>query len=194
MANVTFPFPFPQHLVTLVPEMFVAVAAMFILIWDLFLPEKRKVWSGYLTIVVCVVAAFLVTQVASDKSLVAFYGFFVLDPFAAFAKVLILMATAVAAILSIDYMRGEAHTGEYYVLMLFAALGMMLMASSNTFIMLYLGLELMALCVYVLVGYQREVLRSGEAALKYFVLGSLASCLLLYGIQCNHFKEAGVQS
>ena len=182
MANVTFPFPFPQHLVTLVPEMFVAVAAMFILIWDLFLPEKRKVWSGYLTIVVCVVAAFLVTQVASDKPLVAFYGFFVLDPFAAFAKVLILMATAVAAILSIDYMRGEAHTGEYYVLMLFAALGMMLMASSNTFIMLYLGLELMALCVYVLVGYQREVLRSGEAALKYFVLGSLASCLLLYGI------------
>ncbi len=182
MANVTFPFPFPEHLATLVPEMFVAVAAMFILIWDLFLPEKHKVWSGYLTIVVCIVAAFLVTQVASDKSLVAFYGFFVLDPFAAFAKVLILTATAVAAILSIDYMRGEAHTGEFYVLMLFAALGMMLMASSNTFIMLYLGLELMALCVYVLVGYQREVLRSAEAALKYFVLGSLASCLLLYGI------------
>jgi len=182
MANVTFPFPFPEHLETLVPEMFVAVSAMFILIWDLFLPEKRKVWSGYLTIVVCVIAAFLVTQVSTDKSLVAFYGFFVLDPFAAFAKVLILAATAVAAILSIDYMRGEAHTGEFYVLMLFAALGMMLMASSNTFIMLYLGLELMALCVYVLVGYQREVLRSGEAALKYFVLGSLASGLLLYGI------------
>ena len=138
MANVTFPFPFPEHLATLVPEMFVAVAAMFILIWDLFLPEKRKVWSGYLTIVVCIVAAFLVTQVASDKSLVAFYGFFVLDPFAAFAKLLILMATAVAAILSIDYMRGEAHTGEYYVLMLFATLGMMLMAGGVGLLIVFL--------------------------------------------------------
>jgi NADH-quinone oxidoreductase subunit N len=182
MANVTFPFPFPEHLATLVPEMIMAVAAMFILIWDLFLPEKRKHWSGYAAIVVCVVAAFAVVQVMAGKPLVAFYGFFVLDPFAAFAKVLILIATAIAAILSIDYMRGESHTGEYYVLMLFAALGMMLMASANTFIMLYLGLELMALCIYVLVGYQREVLRSGEAALKYFVLGSLASGLLLYGI------------
>jgi NADH-quinone oxidoreductase subunit N len=182
MANVTFPFPFPEHLVTLVPEMCMAVAAMAILIGDLFLPAKRKHWSGYVTIAVCVLTAFLVVKVMAGRPLVAFYGFFVLDPFAAFAKVLILTTTAVATILSIDYMRGEAHTGEYYVLMLFAALGMMLMASSNTFIMLYLGLELMALCVYVLVGYQREVLRSGEAALKYFVLGSLASCLLLYGI------------
>jgi len=182
MAHVTLPFPFPEHLVTLVPEMVMAVAAMTILILDLFLPTERKHWSGYLAIAVCVVSAFLVVTVMADKPLVAFYGFFVLDPFAAFAKVLILTTTAIAAILSIDYMRGEAHTGEYYVLMLFAALGMMLMASSNTFIMLYLGLELMALCVYVLVGYQREVLRSGEAALKYFVLGSLASGLLLYGI------------
>ncbi|HXH63901.1 MAG TPA: NADH-quinone oxidoreductase subunit N [Mariprofundaceae bacterium] len=182
MANVSFPFPFPEHLATLMPEMFVAVAAMTLLIVDLFLPANRKHWSGYATIAVCVLAAFTVVQVMSAKPLVAFYGFFVLDPFAAFAKVLILTTTAIAAILSIDYMRGEAHTGEYYVLMLFAATGMMLMASANTFIMLYLGLELMALCVYVLVGYQREVLRSGEAALKYFVLGSLASGLLLYGI------------
>jgi len=182
MANVTFPFPFPQHLDLMLPEIIIAVMAMALLMWDLFLPKDKKNWIGYATILTCIATGYVLLQVTTGESLMTFYGYFVLDPFAAFAKLLMLLATVFAVILSLDYMKDEAYVGEYYCLMLFALLGMMLMASSNNFVTMYLGLELMALSVYVLVGYQRDVLRSTEAALKYFILGALSSGMLLYGI------------
>jgi len=166
MANVTFPFPFPDHLITLLPEMIVAVLAMALLLLDLFISKENKIWTAYLAIMTVVVAAIATIQLYPSGTIEAFYGFFVFDPFAAFTKLLIFTATAISIILSIDYMKNENHVGEYYVLMLFAMLGMMLMVSATNFIILYLGMELMALCIYVLVGYQREVLRSNEAALK----------------------------
>jgi len=182
MANVTFPFPFPDHLITLLPEMIVAILAMALLLLDLFIAKENKVWTAYLAIMTIVVAAIATIQLYPAGAIEAFYGFFVFDPFAAFCKLLIFAATAISIILSLEYMKNENHIGEYYVLMLFAMLGMMLMVSATNFIILYLGMELMALCVYVLVGYQRDVLRSNEAALKYFILGALSSGMLLYGI------------
>ena len=182
MANVTFPFPFPEHLIALLPEMVVAVMAMFLLLFDLFIPKERKVLTAWLATATAIVAGVASLQVMGADTMVAFYGMFVLDPFAVFSKVLICAGTALGIILSIDYMKDEANVGEYYVLMLFAMLGMMLMVSANNFITMYLGLELMALSVYVLVGYQRDTLRSSEAALKYFILGSLSSGMLLYGV------------
>jgi len=182
MANVIFPFPFPEHLLALLPEMIVAVMAMFLLLFDLFIPKERKNMTAYLSALTMVLAGAAALFVMTPETQVAFYGFFVLDNFAVFAKVLICAATVLGIFLSIDYMKDEENVGEYYVLMLFAALGMMLMVSANNFIIMYLGLELMALAIYVLVGYQRDVLRSSEAALKYFILGALSSCMLLYGI------------
>jgi len=182
MANVVFPFPFPEHLIVLMPEMFVAVIAMALLLIDLFIAKDKKYITAYASIATCLIAALLSVKVMMPETVVAFYGFFVLDQFAVLAKVLICLGTAFGMVLSIDYMKDEKHLGEYYVLMLFAMLGMMLMASANNFIIMYLGMELMALCVYVLVGYQRDVLRSSEASLKYFILGALSSCMLLYGI------------
>jgi len=182
MANVTFPFPFPDHLITLLPEMIVAVMAMVLLLLDLFLSKENKIWTVYLAVMTIVAAAIATIQLYPSGTIEAFYGFFVLDPFAAFSKLLIFAATAISILISIDYMKDENHLGEYYVLILFAMLGMMLMVSATNFIILYLGMELMALCIYVLVGYQREVLRSNEAALKYFILGALSSGMLLYGI------------
>jgi len=179
MANVTFPLP---NVMPLVPEIVVTVMGMVILLWDLFLPKERKQWSAYAAILTCVVAAALTLKLAAPTPASAFYGFFVLDPFASYAKLLIYGGTILAVILSLDYMKDEANTGEYYSLMLFGTVGMMLMVSAPNFVTMYLGLELMALCTYVLVGYQREVLRSSEAALKYFILGALASGILLYGI------------
>ncbi|MDX8391798.1 MAG: NADH-quinone oxidoreductase subunit NuoN [Mariprofundaceae bacterium] len=179
MTPMNYPLP---NLIPLIPEMFVAVMAMAVLMWDLFLPKERKHWNGYVAIVTCIIAAVLSLQVATPQSVTAFYGFFVLDPFAGYAKLLIYAATALAIILSLDYMKEEFGIGEYYALMLFGMLGMMLMASAPNFVTMYLGLELMALCTYVLVGFQRDVLRSSEAGLKYFILGSLASGILLYGI------------
>ena len=182
MANVTFPFPFPEHLIALLPEMVVAVMAMFLLLFDLFIPKERKALTAWLATATAIIAGVASLQVMGADTMVAFYGMFVLDPFAVFSKVLICAGTALGIILSIDYMKDEANVGEYYVLMLFAMLGMMLMVSANNFITMYLGLELMALSVYVLVGYQRDTLRSSEAALKYFILGSLSSGMLLYGV------------
>jgi NADH-quinone oxidoreductase subunit N len=179
MTQVTFPLP---DVTPLIPEMFVAVMAMAILLWDLFLPKERKQWSAYAAMATCAVAAALTLKLASPDSVSAFYGFFVLDPFASYAKLLIYAGTFFSVVLSLDYMKDEPNTGEYYSLILFGTLGMMLMTSAPNFVTLYLGLELMALCTYVLVGYQRDVLRSSEAALKYFILGSLASGFLLYGI------------
>ncbi|MDQ6971359.1 MAG: NADH-quinone oxidoreductase subunit N, partial [Mariprofundaceae bacterium] len=179
MTPVTIEMP---TIAPLIPEMFVAVMAMTILMWDLFLPKERKVWTGYAAILTCVVAGGLTLNLGLASSVSAFYGFFVLDPFAAYAKLLIYAGTALAIILSLDYIKEEFGVGEYYALMLFGMLGMMLMVSAPNFITMYLGLELMALCTYVLVAFQRDVLRSSEAGLKYFILGSLASGILLYGI------------
>lgn len=179
MTHVNFPLP---NTIPMIPEMFVAVMAMFVLMLDLFLQKERKVWGGYIAILTCVVAAVLSLIVGTPDSVKAFYGFFVLDQFASYAKLLIYAGTALAVVLSLDYIKDEFGVGEYYALMLFGMLGMMIMVSAPNFITMYLGLELMALCTYVLVGFQRDVLRSSEAGLKYFILGSLASGILLYGI------------
>ena len=182
MANVTFPYPFPDHLITLLPEIIVAVMAMFLLLFDLFLSKEKKVVTAYLAMLTAVVAGIATFSLGGGEPLTAFYGFFVFDQFAVYTKLLIYAATVVGMMLSIDHMKDEENIGEYYVLMLFAMLGMMLMVSSNNFITMYLGMELMALSIYVLVGYQRDVLRSNEAALKYFILGALSSGMLLYGV------------
>ncbi|MBL4775355.1 MAG: NADH-quinone oxidoreductase subunit N [Mariprofundus sp.] len=181
MANVTFPFPFPDHLIMLLPEMIVAIMAMALLLIDVFITKGSKT-TAYLAVLTTIIAAFATWMLQSPDAVTAFYGFFVFDTFAVYSKMLIYIATGFGIILSLEYMKDEVNIGEYYVLMLFAMLGMMLMVSANNFIIMYLGIELMALSLYVLVAYQREVLRSNEAALKYFILGALSSCMMLYGI------------
>jgi NADH-quinone oxidoreductase subunit N len=182
MANVTFPFPYPEHLGIMMPEILLAVLAMALLLWDLFVPKDKKHWVAWSAVASCIVTLIALVQIPSAPALTTFYGYFVLDPFAAYSKVLMIAATVLAIFLSLDFMKKEENVGEYYCLMLFSLLGMMLMVSANNFVIFYLGLELMALCVYVLVAYQRNVLRSSEAGLKYFILGALSSGMLLYGL------------
>jgi len=182
MAQVTFPFPFPEHLSLMLPEIVIAVMAMALLIWDLFVPKDKKHWLAYATIATAVATAWAVLQVTDGTVATTFYGYFIMDPLASFSKLLMLLTLVFAVALSMDYMKDEDNVGEYYCLMLFSVLGMMLLVSSNNFVTMYLALELMALSTYVLVGYQRNTLRSSEAALKYFILGSLASGMLLYGV------------
>ncbi len=182
MSKIQFPFPFPQHLSIMVPEMFVAAMAMAILLWSLFLPKEKNSIMAWMAAATCAASIPLLLSQAGAIGLTTFYGFFILDPFAVYAKLLLLLATLFAIVISIDYMRKEENVGEYYVMMLFALLGMMFMISATNFVMMYLGVELMALSVYVLVAYQRKLLRSSEAALKYFILGSLSSGMMLYGM------------
>jgi NADH-quinone oxidoreductase subunit N len=112
-----------------------------------------------------------------------FNGTFAFDSFALVAKVIIEVATAVVILLSVKYLEiEEANTGEYYALVLFAAVGMMFMVSGVDLIVLFIALELMALCEYVLTGFLRGNRRSNEASVKFFLLGAFSSGLLLYGM------------
>src|SRR5262249_41217149 len=113
----------------------------------------------------------------------SFQGMLALDDFALFFNVLVGVSASLVLLLSVDYLRRQgAELGEYYVLVLFAALGMMLMAGGTDLLVVFLGLELMSLSLYVLAGFFRRRVQGNEAALKYFLLGAFASGFFLYGI------------
>ena len=125
----------------------------------------------------------LAVTVAREARRSLFDGMFVHDGFTVFFTLLLCAIGAVAVLLSWDYVkRTRIHDGEYYALLLCATLGMVVMAAANDLITMFLGLELMSLSLYVLVGFRRGSLESNEAALKYFLLGAFASGFLLYGI------------
>jgi NADH-quinone oxidoreductase subunit N len=169
-------------LVPVLPELFVAVAGLALLMLGVFRKEDTTRPITVLAILAMVAGAVLVSALGTDRHL-AFNGMFVADRFAGFSKSLILLASAFTAAMSLQFLEKEKlGRFEYPVLVLFATLGMMMMVSANDFLALYLGLELQSLSLYVLAAYRRDNLKATEAGLKYFVLGALASGLLLYGI------------
>jgi len=170
------------NLVFIVPEIIVAGIAMAVLLLDLFVRPERKYLLGYFSLAGLGAAAYQ-TWLLSGTQAVGFSGMFVLDGYATFFKFIFYIAAALAILISINYLKLEKiEKGEYYGLVLFATCGMMIMASGFDLISIYLGLELMALSVYILAGFMRKSLRSNEAALKYFLLGAFSSGILLYGI------------
>ena len=163
------------------PEMFVAVAAMALLMIGVFRGDGSTRLIAWLSIVVLVVAIVLV-RIAPQDSRVTLAAMFIADPFATFMKSLALLGSALAILMSLGYIRREAmERFEYPILILLATLGMMMMVSANDFMALYVGVELQSLALYVVAAFKRDSLRSTEAGLKYFVLGALSSGLLLYG-------------
>ncbi|AGH98095.1 NADH-ubiquinone oxidoreductase chain N [Micavibrio aeruginosavorus EPB] len=176
------------HLVTssmfgaAIPEMFLAVAGMMLLIFGVLRGNDgtRAVCWG--TIGAFIVTALFLTGLDWDRAL-AFDGMFVSDRFAIFAKFLILAGLSGALAISVRYLYQERMARfEYPVLVLFAGLGMMLMVSANNMLSLYVALELQSLSLYVLAAFRRDHARAAEAGIKYFVLGALASGMLLFGI------------
>ena len=165
------------------PEIVLVVGAMVLLMLGVFRPESDREADtiGWLAIGVLCLAAWLVLQQAPERQTL-FEGGFLVDGFARFMKVLTLVASAGALLLSFDYMREtRSQKFEYPVLVLLATAGMMMMISANDLIALYLGLELQNLALYVVAAIRRDDVRSSEAGLKYFVLGALSSGMLLYG-------------
>ncbi len=165
------------------PEIFVASAAMLLLIGGVFAGESSTRMVSWLAVVSLVVAAFLVLLVSPGQTrFVLLSDLFVTDRFAVFMKVLVLAASAVTLIMSLNFNEREQMARfEYPILIMLASLGMMMMISANDLISLYMGLELQSLSLYVVAAFQRDSLRSTEAGLKYFVLGALSSGMLLYG-------------
>ncbi len=164
------------------PELFVVLAAVALLMLGVFTKGDGTRTVSALSIATLAVGAVLVLAVGGERQ-TTFGGMFLADGFGAFAKILILAASALTAAMSLQYLeREQLGRFEYPVLILFATVGMMMMVSANDFLALYLGLELQSLSLYVLAAYHRDSAKATEAGLKYFVLGALASGLLLYGI------------
>ncbi|MCH7942139.1 MAG: NADH-quinone oxidoreductase subunit NuoN [Proteobacteria bacterium] len=169
---------------TLIPaiaEIWLAVAGLGLLMIGAFRGDKSTRLVVALTAVAFAVALLLVVA-PRPHTTVVLNGLFITDPFAVFMKALVLIGAGLTLILGLGFIRREKMERiEYPVLLLFATLGMMMMISANDLISLYMGLELQSLALYVVAAFQRDSLRSTEAGLKYFVLGSLASGMLLYG-------------
>ncbi len=162
------------------PEIWLAVAGMALLMVGVFRQEDTTRLISALTVGSFAIAAVLV--VALDGTGVTFSGLFIADGFADFMKLLVLIGSALAVIMSVEFIERERMARfEYPVLFLFATLGMLMMISANDLISLYIGLELQSLSLYVVAAFRRDTVRSSEAGLKYFVLGALSSGMLLYG-------------
>jgi NADH-quinone oxidoreductase subunit N len=162
-----------------VPELFLAVAILVLLAGGAIAGSRGQVLISALSGASLLVAALLA---AKSPHGVAFAGGFVADPVSSFAKVAIYAMSAVGVFLGSGWLgRLKAHQFEYPVLILLAALGMGMMASSGDLISLYVGVELQSLALYVLAAFRRDDAKASEAGLKYFVLGALSSGLLLYG-------------
>jgi NADH-quinone oxidoreductase subunit N len=166
------------------PELFLTLSSLVLLLMSAWMGDKSGRLLTWLGVGALVVACFLVPAVrAGDAGGTAFGGLFIADRFAAFAKILVFLGAAVSLLAAEAWFRRDRdYRPEYPVLIIFATIGGGMMVSAGDLLTLYVGLELLSLSSYVLASFQRTDTRSAEAGLKYFVLGALASGLLLYGI------------
>ncbi len=165
------------------PEIWLLGAACVILVVDLFVTDPRRTVTFYLTQAALVVTALLAFTTQWGVSAETFSGHYVVDSLGAMMKTAMALLAALALAYSRPYLEDRGLLkGEYYILALFATLGMMVLASGGSLLTVYLGLELLSLSLYVLVAFHRDSRLAAEAAMKYFVLGALASGLLLYGM------------
>jgi len=165
----------------LLPEIIVVIGALVLLLVGVFNEERgaKMVW-GLTMLVIAAAVGFLIKDWGTNTIL--FNGSFIIDDYARLLKIMVLLGGLVTLYMSITYL---SETGifksEYSVLILFSLLGMMMMISAGDLIALYLGLEVQSLALYVVASFRRDSVRSSESGLKYFVLGSLSSGMLLYG-------------
>jgi NADH-quinone oxidoreductase subunit N len=168
-------------LTAIAPELVLALGAMALLMIGAFRGE-RAVGALDGAAIALLVAAGLVVARTPDARPTSLGGSFVVDDFARFLKILALAGAAATILMSFDYAKRQMRPSfEYPVLILLSVTGMLMLISAADLIALYLGLELMSLCLYVLAAYDRDSVRATEAGLKYFVLGALSSGMLLYG-------------
>jgi NADH-quinone oxidoreductase subunit N len=173
-----------DYLWALLPETVLTAGAVLLLMYDGFSnrdpADSRAVgWGGLVVLALAAIANFWLMGVEEPGAM----GMVAVDGYRIFTNFLFLGAAALVIFISFDYTRREGLTqGEFYALLLFAVVGMMVLAGSRDLILIFLGFELMSIAVYILVGFNRRDPRSAEAALKYFLLGAFSSAFLLYGM------------
>jgi NADH-quinone oxidoreductase subunit N len=178
--------PIPIHLgqfAPALPEIFVLAMVSLILVIDAAVDDSKRYLAYVLSLATLAGAAFLTVRDMSTMPVLALGGLFIDDPLSDVLKLFLYPTVAVVLVYSRDYLQERGlYKGEFFVLALFALLGMMVMISASHFLTLYLGLELLSLSLYAMVALQRDSSIATEAAMKYFVLGALASGMLLYGM------------
>ena len=180
--NNTFTFD-TSTLWSATPEIFLLSAIVIVLLLDLFLTKPFKQVTYYLTQASLLITGALAFSLMGEPQTIIFGGSFILDNMASVFKVFMVGSTMVAMVYTRHYLTQHSlFRGEYFVLVLLAVLGMMVMVSGYSLLTLYLGLEILSLSLYTLIAIARERAGAVEAALKYFVLGAIASGLLLYGM------------
>ena len=169
-----------QDVMPLLPEIILLAAAMAVLVVDTFLGDKRWLtWVGLAGVALAGAATYWLAQ----QPPMDFQGMAVSDAYTAFFRLVILSATALGLLVAMNWL--DAHgeqQGEYNGLLLLAAIGMTLMAAATHMLTVFVALELLSLSLYILAGFERERATSGEAALKYLLLGAFSSAIFLYGI------------
>jgi len=171
------------ELISAAPEMTLLGLICGVLIADLFVDDENRVRTFWLSMLALFITAAVLYATAPVSRVVLFDGSYVSDPLSQILKLGIVLFVAVSFFYARDYLRAnDLHKGEFYLLGLFGLLGMMIMTSANSLLTMYLGLETLALSLYALVAIDRNNVTSAESAMKYFVLGAIASGCLLYGI------------
>jgi NADH-quinone oxidoreductase subunit N len=172
-----------NELLLLAPQIILVVAGMILMLLEPFTAPDQKSRLARIAVMATVVAAFSLMPQWNISPRTIFRGMFAVDRFSVFFQWLFLIIGAVSAYLSMKFNERESiNRGEYYALLLFACSGMSLMAASADLIVTFLGIEILSIATYILAGFKRNDARSNESSLKYFLLGSFATAILLYGI------------
>ncbi len=182
------------HVAVAMPEIFLLIMACLVLVVDAFLPEGKRGFSYILTQLGLIVALIMILSIPAQQTTLAFNDFYIQDRLSDILKSFVLVISFGVFVYSREYLvQRNIFKGEFYVLGLFSIVGMMLMISANNLLILYLGLELLSLCLYALVAFNRDDGNASEAAMKYFVLGALASGMLLYGMSILYGLSGSIQ-
>ena len=170
-------------LVPIIPEIIVLVTACTVLLVDLFAPQRERAFTLAVTTIIGLLLAIISEVQLHGKEITGFYGTVVADDFSVLFEMIYLSVAIVTVFISRHYIaENEMNFGEYYVLLLTAVSGMMFMTSGLDLLVIFIGLEIMSISSYILVGIKRKVARANEAALKYLLLGAFSTGFLLYGI------------
>ena len=173
----------PSAFLPALPEIALLTMICLVIIVDVYIRDDQRIVTFWLSIAAVFVTGWAVLATAPDGRVVIFDGSYVSDALAQLLKISVLGVVAVGFLYARDYLRqNELLRGEYYLLGLFGLLGMLIMISANSLLTMYLGLETLSLSLYALVAFERKSAVAAESAMKYFVLGAIASGALLYGI------------
>ena len=176
------------------PEVFLLAMACLVLLVDVYLPQEKRNLTYIFTQFSLIITLVLLLGNQTETRVLAFNDLFVQDAMADALKMFIVIISFGVFVYSREYLQQRnIFKGEFYVLGLFSIVGMMLMVSANNLLMLYLGLELLSLCLYALVAFSRDDGNASEAAMKYFILGAIASGMLLYGMSILYGLSGSLQ-